>query len=210
MKKHMTVDAVKKKIIELKGNISAVARSFDCDRGTIYARIDKSDTLKKALKDSRETMIDNVESRLYQNALNGDTTAMIFFLKTQGKARGYVERTEHAGAADGEPMKFEFTWKEAEQVVELTLNKPHSEKQKLMITYPGNVVAFCGRRFGKTDAYVQRLFYWMTRSPGMYWWVGLSWQSASMKRAWREVKVIAVNLLRQMGLRERDYINNSR
>ena len=60
-----------------------------------------------------------------------------------------------------------------------------------MITFPGSVVAFCGRRFGKTDGYVQRLFYWMQRKPGLYWWVGLSWRSASLKRAWREATGIA-------------------
>lgn len=46
--------------------------------------------------------------------------------------------------------------------------RPHSQTQRQMITYDGNVVAFCGRRFGKTDGYVQRLFYWMQQDPGLY------------------------------------------
>jgi len=91
----------------------------------------------------------------------------------------------------------------------IKLPKPHSEKQKLMITYPGNVVAFCGRRFGKTDAYVQRIFYHMIQKPGMYWWVGLSWRSASMKRAWRLVSALARKILASMSLNAKDYINRS-
>jgi hypothetical protein len=92
---------------------------------------------------------------------------------------------------------------------DIKLKKPHSEKQRAMVEFDGNVVAFCGRRFGKTDAYVSRLFRKMRRKPGLYWWVGLSWRSASMKRAWREITTIAKGIYRAAGLRERDYINRS-
>jgi hypothetical protein len=92
---------------------------------------------------------------------------------------------------------------------EVKLKKPHSPKQRAMVEHDGNVVAFCGRRFGKTDAYVQRIFRKMVRSPGLYWWVGLSWRSASMKRAWREITGIARSIYQAAGLKERDYINRS-
>lgn len=94
--------------------------------------------------------------------------------------------------------------------IDIALNAPHTEVQRQMITYPGSVVAFAGRRFGKTDGYVQRLFYWMRQKPGLYWWVGLSWRSASMKRAWREVTDIARKVLQAMNLNEREHINRSR
>jgi hypothetical protein len=93
---------------------------------------------------------------------------------------------------------------------DVELKRPHSTKQRLMIEHPGSVVAFCGRRFGKTDAFVQRLYRMMAAKEGMYWWVGLSWRSASLKRAWRETTTIARGILRGLGLRERDYINRSR
>lgn len=66
----------------------------------------------------------------------------------------------------------------------IRLVRPHGELQRQLITYPGNVAAFCGRRWGKTEGLVQRVFYHLARTPGLYWWVGLSWQAASMKRAW--------------------------
>lgn len=92
---------------------------------------------------------------------------------------------------------------------DIKLKKPHSDKQRSMVEYDGNVVAFCGRRFGKTDAYVTRLYRKMLKKPGLYWWVGLSWRSASMKRAWREVTNIARQVYQVAGLKERDYINRS-
>lgn len=78
-----------------------------------------------------------------------------------------------------------------------------------MITHPGSVVAFCGRRFGKTDGFVQRLFYSMQQNPGLYWWAGLSWRSASLKRAWRETTTIARRILSALGEDERSHINRS-
>lgn len=92
----------------------------------------------------------------------------------------------------------------------IQLKKPHSKKQNSIITYPGNVVTFAGRRWGKTDGYVERIYYWAQRDPGLYWWAGLSWQSASMKRAWRETTTIARKILLGLQLNERDYINRSR
>lgn len=93
--------------------------------------------------------------------------------------------------------------------VTIPIRKPHSELQRRMVEYDGNVVAFAGRRFGKTDAFVLRLYYKMVKRPGLYWWVGLSWKSASMKRAWRQCYGIARVILKSMGLNERDHINRS-
>ena len=95
------------------------------------------------------------------------------------------------------------------RTVTIELSKPHSPKQNQLVTHAGNIVALCGRRWGKTDGFTKRLFYWMPRKPGLYWWVGLSWRSASMKRAWREVSAIARTILRSMGLTEQGYINKS-
>ncbi|MFN7927118.1 MAG: hypothetical protein U0Y68_04090 [Blastocatellia bacterium] len=99
----LNIETLAAQIISLSGNISAVARVFGAHRHTIQARIDKHKGLKKLLEDTRETMLDNAESQLYTKVLAGDTLALIFFLKTQGKKRGYVERQELTGA-DGVPL----------------------------------------------------------------------------------------------------------
>lgn len=104
----ITVQAIKDAIRLKRGNISAVARSFDVSRNAIDNRINKSDVLKEALQEARNTMLDNAETALYDDALNGNTTALIFFLKTQGKSRGYIERQEHTGA-DGDVIRVKVT-----------------------------------------------------------------------------------------------------
>jgi hypothetical protein len=81
-------------IDKLHGNVAAMARRLGVSRRTIKRRIDASSELREALEDAREGMLDNVESVLYERVLAGDTRAIIFFLKTQGRDRGYSLRAE--------------------------------------------------------------------------------------------------------------------
>lgn len=50
-----------------------------------------------------EKAIDNIESSFYRKCLEGDTTAMIFYLKTKGRNRGYIEKHQISGL-DNEPI----------------------------------------------------------------------------------------------------------
>src|SRR5512133_899404 len=97
----LNAEKVIQKIHEVKGNLSMVARSFVMSRQTLYNYIKTRPTVQAAVEEARETMIDNVESALYSAALNGEAWAVCFFLKTQGKHRGYVERQELTGADSG-------------------------------------------------------------------------------------------------------------
>lgn len=97
----LNAETVIARIVEYKGNLAAVARSFQMSRQTLYKYIKGKPTVLAAVEEARETMIDNVESALYSAALAGEAWAVCFFLKTQGKHRGYIERTEHTGAEGG-------------------------------------------------------------------------------------------------------------
>ena len=98
-----SVAEIERRIHDKRGNVAAVARSFGLSRTQIYRRIQKSIKLQAALVESRETMLDNAETELYDRALDGGTPELLFFLKTQGKSRGYIERNELTGI-DGDGL----------------------------------------------------------------------------------------------------------
>jgi hypothetical protein len=101
MSTKLTAEAVTAAIRDMNGNISAVAKRLGVCRQTVYSYIERHPSVKDVLAEARETMIDNAESALYRAVLNGEAWAVCFFLKTQGKSRGYVERQEVTGADGG-------------------------------------------------------------------------------------------------------------
>ena len=84
-----------------KGFVSQAARNLGISRQQLHKIINKHPTVKEAVTDAREEMKDFAEGKLYQGIANDTTALLIFYLKTQAKDRGYVERQEHTGADAG-------------------------------------------------------------------------------------------------------------
>jgi hypothetical protein len=98
-----TADQMIRALSETKGMITLAAQKLDCAPNTVRRYIREYPTIAQAQKDARDKMTDAVELKLYEKIMSGDTTAMIFYLKTQAKERGYIERQEVTGA-DGTPL----------------------------------------------------------------------------------------------------------
>ena len=81
-------------LAELQGNVVAVAKRFGVHRSSVSELIAKRPALQRVVRDAREGMKDNAESSLYRAVLAGEAWAVCFFLKTQAKDRGYIERQE--------------------------------------------------------------------------------------------------------------------
>tara|TARA_R110002020_G_scaffold240290_3_gene453051 strand:+ start:8527 stop:8874 length:348 start_codon:yes stop_codon:yes gene_type:complete len=96
------------------GNINDACNVTNIARRTIYVWIEKEKWFKESIEDIRETSIDNVESALYKNAIEGNTSAQIFYLKCKGKKRGYVERSELDLTSGDEPIKINVNIKGVE------------------------------------------------------------------------------------------------
>ena len=76
------------------GNITMACKSAEIDRSTYYRWLDEDQAFAEMVADVNEESIDFAESSLMKQINSGDTTATIFYLKTKGKKRGYVEKTE--------------------------------------------------------------------------------------------------------------------
>ena len=74
-------------------NVTDSTKEVGISRGTHYQWMDKNAHYKKEVEDLNEGLLDRAENILMERLSESDT-ALIFFLKTKGKKRGYVERIE--------------------------------------------------------------------------------------------------------------------
>ena len=88
-----TKDAIQA-IQDTKGFVSTAAKRLGISRVQLYRIINKHPTVKEALIDAREEMKDYAESKLFTNIQEGKEASIFFYLKTQAKDRGYIERQE--------------------------------------------------------------------------------------------------------------------
>src|SRR3954468_8405303 len=100
MKKPLTVPGVIAAIQDARGNLATVGRQFGVTRQAVSSYCRAHPTCKAAHDEAREIMLDAAEAVLYEKVLAGSTPELLFFLKTQGRSRGYIERAEvdHRGA----------------------------------------------------------------------------------------------------------------
>ena len=84
-------------------NITKAAEKIGITRQTHYNWMAADPEYKKAAESIDDVKLDFVEEKLKDRIMDGDTTAIIFYLKTKGKKRGYIERQELTGA-DGKDL----------------------------------------------------------------------------------------------------------
>jgi stress response protein SCP2 len=91
----------KKKMIEALtaslGIVTTACKNVGIARKTHYQWYKTDTKYKESVDDIADIAIDFAESMLHKQIKDQDTTATIFYLKTKGKKRGYVERTELTG-----------------------------------------------------------------------------------------------------------------
>ena len=104
-------DTVKSRLIQAMrenlGIVTIACEKVGIARSTYYKYLDKDEVFKAAIKAITEEVYDFAENALYEKIKKGDTTAIIFFLKTRAKDRGYVERTEQHTKVDFTQDPFE-------------------------------------------------------------------------------------------------------
>lgn len=81
---------------QVGGNISMACRQANIKSRTTYYRWLENDEFRDAVENVNESFIDLAESQLRAAVSRGDMNAVFFLLKTKGKNRGYVERSEQS------------------------------------------------------------------------------------------------------------------
>lgn len=74
------------------GMIATTARALKMHRSTIHRRAQNNPDVADAIKESREVSLDKAELKLFDAVERGEPWAVCFFLKCQGKERGYIEK----------------------------------------------------------------------------------------------------------------------
>jgi hypothetical protein len=94
------------------GVVSTACKAVDISRQTHYRWMREDDEYKTAVEELSEVAVDFAESHLHKLIRDGNPAATIFFLKTKGKGRGYIERQEIA-VAEKKPLSW-FTAENAD------------------------------------------------------------------------------------------------
>lgn len=82
------------------GLVSLAAKHIGCIPDTIYTRMKSSPAIKAAIKGARKELCDTAEDKLW-NAVNQEAPwAIQLTMRTLGRKRGYVERTEQRIGGD--------------------------------------------------------------------------------------------------------------
>jgi len=97
VKKKAMVEALTKSL----GNVTAACKAVGIFRSTHYDWLEADAEYLKAVQDIFESSIDFAETSLFSQIKDGNTAATIFYLKTRGRHRGYIERqdVDHSGTA---------------------------------------------------------------------------------------------------------------
>jgi len=90
LKKEQLLEALTKSL----GIVSTACLSVGVSRTTYYKYYNEDKDFKTLVDDISDVAIDFAESKLFDLMREGHPTAIIFYLKTKGKKRGYVEKQE--------------------------------------------------------------------------------------------------------------------
>jgi len=100
--KEIIIDALEKAF----GNKTVAAKSLQTSRNSLDVWLSHYGVSQSEIERCRDLALDIAEYKLLQAINEGRTAELIFFLKTQGKSRGYIERQEVSGP-DGGPLQIE-------------------------------------------------------------------------------------------------------
>jgi len=121
-KKHAMYEALKKEL----GVITAACKVTGLSRQTHYRWLKEDPEYKEWIEEVPEITLDFAENALLKNIQKGNVIAQIFYLKTKGKGRGYIEKQEIALSGSLAHKK------DDPEIIKLIHKLPDKLREKLM------------------------------------------------------------------------------
>jgi len=90
IKKQRLLEALEKSL----GIVTTACKTAGVARSSFYEWKENDPEFAMAVQEIDNVTLDFAESSLHKQINEGNATSTIFYLKTKGKKRGYVERTE--------------------------------------------------------------------------------------------------------------------
>lgn len=85
---------IRSALLKCKGMVYLAAKVLGCDQSTIHRRAKINPKLRAVIEQERGELVDYAELALLDAVTRKEAWAVCFTLKTQGRIRGYVERSE--------------------------------------------------------------------------------------------------------------------
>tara|TARA_R110000824_G_scaffold359339_1_gene546873 strand:- start:570 stop:920 length:351 start_codon:yes stop_codon:yes gene_type:complete len=92
--RHIKKESLLKSLEQSLGVVTVACKKADIPRSTYYKWLKEDEGFAEQVKDIENVALDFAESQLHKQIAENSTAATIFYLKTKGKKRGYVERQE--------------------------------------------------------------------------------------------------------------------
>ena len=103
--RHIKKEAMLQALENSLGVVTVACKQSDTPRSTYYKWLKEDEQFAKDVKEIENIALDFAESQLHTQMKDGNTSATIFYLKTKGKKRGYIERSELDLTSGDEPIK---------------------------------------------------------------------------------------------------------
>jgi len=89
--RHLKKETILKALEQSLGVVTTACKKTDTPRSTYYKWLREDKEFAHEVKDIENVSLDFAESKLFEQMSNNNTSATIFYLKTKGKKRGYIE-----------------------------------------------------------------------------------------------------------------------
>jgi hypothetical protein len=112
--RHIKKEAMLQALENSLGVVTVACKKTETPRSTYYKWLKEDQDFAQAVQEIENVALDFAESQLHTQIKDGSTSATIFYLKTKGKKRGYIERSELDLSSGEEPIKINVNIKGVE------------------------------------------------------------------------------------------------